>query len=293
MSFVPRLVPTARGVMQAAVAGEGPAVLLVHGMPGDWRQAQAIARPLLEQCTVVLVSRPGYGATPLRTGRTIPDQARAIAALLDVLAIEAVTLVGVSGGGPSTTTFTRLFPERSTGLLLVSAVCPDLLALPPIARRLAAVPGIWESLSAPHRAIEQRKVRAGFDELTNLTDVEVQAVIARPEARADLRRFVIERPSVLRGAGLRNDVVQCWASRREPVPTWTTAPPTLVMHGDVDVVVPVAHAHEHVRRIPGAQLEVFPGWGHALPLVAADKVAAAAQALALVDGGPPHSARSV
>lgn len=282
MSFTPRLVSTARGPIEASVSGSGPAVVLVHGMPGDWRQARPIAEALATDSTVVLVSRPGYGHTPLRTGRTIDDQARAYAALLDVLAIDRATVVGISGGGPSSAGFARLFPERTAGLVLVCALVPDLLELPALARRAAAIPGLWESMWVPARYNERRKLRGGFDELANLTDAEVAAVIARPAVRADLRRYVTERPSVLRGPGFRNDITQCSATRRSPTPRWPSGIPTTVLHGDVDVVVPLSHAHEYVRRIPGARLEVFPGWGHALPLAAADRVAAAARELAHV-----------
>lgn len=280
MSFGARVLPTAVGPVEVAVAGSGPVVMLVHGMPGDWRQARPVAELLLPDHTVVLVTRPGYGRTPLRTGRTIDDQARLYAAVLDELDAPQATLIGVSGGGPSAAAFSRLFPQRTTGLVLVSAVCPDLLDLPALARRAALVPGLWEALWVPTRFNERRKLRGGFDELTNLTAAEVQAVIARPAARADLRRYVIERPSVLRGPGLRNDITQCWASRGHPAPVWAEPTPTVVMHGDEDVVVPLSHAHEYAARIAGARLEVFAGWGHGLPLVAADRVAAAAGELA-------------
>lgn len=279
MSTTARVITTTRGPIETAVVGSGPVVLLVHGMPGDWRQARPVADLLAADHTVVSVSRPGYGRTPLRTGRTIDDQAQAYAALLDVLAVERATVVGVSGGGPSAASFSRLLPERTAGLVLVSAVCPDLLDLPALARRVAAVPGVWEALWVPTRLNERRKLRGGFDELTNLTPAEVSAVVARPAARADLRRYVIERPSVLRGPGLRNDIVQCWSSRKLPAPTWSA--PTVILHGDEDVVVPLPHAQAYASRIDGARLEVFNGWGHALPIVAADRVADAARELAL------------
>lgn len=279
MSLLARVIPTAVGPIEVAVAGSGPVVVIVHGMPGDWKQARPIGEALLPHHTVVLVSRPGYGRTPLRSGRTIDDQARGYAALLDVLAVDRATFVGVSGGGPSAAAFTRLFPERAAGLVLASAVCPDLLELPLLARRVAAVPGVWEAMWVPTRLNERRKLRGGFDELTNLTAAEVRAVVARPAARADLRRYVLERPSVLRGPGLRNDITQCWTSRLQPPPSWSAT--AVVMHGDEDVVVPLAHAHEYGKRIVGARVEVFPGWGHALPIVAADRVADAARELAL------------
>ncbi len=41
--------------------------------------------------------------------------------------------------------------------------------------------------------------------------------------------------------------------------------PTLVLHGEHDPLIPVAAAHDLARRIPGARLEIIPGWGHDLP----------------------------
>ena len=41
--------------------------------------------------------------------------------------------------------------------------------------------------------------------------------------------------------------------------------PTLVIHGEHDPLIPVAAAHDLARRIPQAQLEIIPGWGHDLP----------------------------
>ncbi|HEY9108767.1 MAG TPA: alpha/beta fold hydrolase [Roseateles sp.] len=41
--------------------------------------------------------------------------------------------------------------------------------------------------------------------------------------------------------------------------------PTLVMHGQHDALIPVAAAHDLAQRIPGARLEIIPGWGHDLP----------------------------
>lgn len=41
--------------------------------------------------------------------------------------------------------------------------------------------------------------------------------------------------------------------------------PTLVIHGEGDALIPVAAAHDLAKRIPGAKLEIIPGWGHDLP----------------------------
>jgi pimeloyl-ACP methyl ester carboxylesterase len=51
--------------------------------------------------------------------------------------------------------------------------------------------------------------------------------------------------------------------RAERLPRITA--PTLVIHGEHDPLIPVAAAHDLARRIPGARLEIIPGWGHDLP----------------------------
>ncbi|MEX2394604.1 MAG: alpha/beta fold hydrolase, partial [Actinomycetota bacterium] len=80
------VVRTSAGPVEAATAGEGPAALLIHGIPGSWRQCIPLAEDL-DGFKVVLPSRPGYGRTPVRTGRSYAAQADAFAALLDSLGI--------------------------------------------------------------------------------------------------------------------------------------------------------------------------------------------------------------
>ena len=38
--------------------------------------------------------------------------------------------------------------------------------------------------------------------------------------------------------------------------------PTLILHGEADNLVPVAHAHKFADAIPGAQLKLYPDVGH-------------------------------
>ncbi len=53
------------------------------------------------------------------------------------------------------------------------------------------------------------------------------------------------------------------------------AVPTLVIHGALDVVAPVAGAHGLADTIPGAQLVVIDDAGHVPPLTRPDAVASA------------------
>jgi pimeloyl-ACP methyl ester carboxylesterase len=58
-------------------------------------------------------------------------------------------------------------------------------------------------------------------------------------------------------------------------------PPTLVLHGDLDVVIPPANAEALARRWPGARVEVLAGCAHALMAQEPERVAESIRALVL------------
>jgi pimeloyl-ACP methyl ester carboxylesterase len=49
------------------------------------------------------------------------------------------------------------------------------------------------------------------------------------------------------------------------------AVPTLIVWGDHDRIIPVAHAYRAVEAIPGARLEILEGAGHFLPWTDPDR----------------------
>jgi pimeloyl-ACP methyl ester carboxylesterase len=50
--------------------------------------------------------------------------------------------------------------------------------------------------------------------------------------------------------------------------------PTLIIHGDMDNIVPIQQAHELHALIPGSKLAIFPGAGHVPTLTRSLEVAA-------------------
>ena len=130
---------TAAGPIEVAVGGSGPAVLLIHGTPGSWRQCMPLAEDLAATHTVILPSRPGYGKTPVRSGRSIAGQADLYASLLDALGFDRAAIAGVSGGGPSTAAFAQRHPSRTTAVVLICAAAVDILELPRSMKVIAAL----------------------------------------------------------------------------------------------------------------------------------------------------------
>ncbi len=270
-ALTPRVVQTARGPVEVAEAGDGPALLVAHGMPGDWRQARLLAEDLAGPARVLLVTRPGYGRTPLSSGRSAVEQAALYRALLDALDIPEVVVLGISGGGPSSYAFAAGHADRCAGLVLCCAVRGGMLEPTRAMRRLAAVPGLWSALATTTRGVELLRRSPRVPDVAGCTPAE-QRLLSRPRVLEAARVFAAERRSTVRGRGLRNDTRQLGAAP----PAWRCGihVPVLVMHGEQDEVVPLSHAESYAATIAGARLQVLAGLGHLVPVFARDELAA-------------------
>lgn len=262
------LLDTPRGPIEVARVGEGPAVLLVHGTPGSFRQAISLAEDIASHFTVLLVSRPGYGATPVSTARTFGDQADAFAGALDALGIEGCVVVGISGGGPSALAFAERHHGRTRGLVLVCALAAHMIRPPTQMRILLRVPGLGEAVSALTRSTARKRVD---DPLTlereaekNLTPDEMSRRAEDPAIAKELTRFALSHLDAPPGlAGLRNDLAQIDRARAGGPPDLSgIVCPTLILHGDTDPTVPLEQAKFHSGAIGGADLVVYEQAGH-------------------------------
>lgn len=259
---------TTHGSIEVARAGEGPAVLLIHGTPGSWRQAVSLAEDIASRFTVLLVSRPGYGATPVSTGRTFGDQADAFAAALDALGIEDCSVVGISGGGPSAIAFAEKHHDRTRGLVLVCALAAHMIRPSTQMRILLKVPGLGEAVSALTRFIARKRVddpRSFQREAEkNLTPDEMLRRAEDPGIGEELIRFALSHLDAPPGlAGLRNDLAQIDLARAKGPPDLSgVVCPTLILHGDTDPTVPLEQAQFHADAIGGAELAAYEQAGH-------------------------------
>lgn len=251
---------TIHGYRRAFIqAGTGPAVLLIHGI-GDCADSWVDLIPALARDhTVIAPDLLGHGDSDKpRADYSIGAYANAMRDLLSVLDIERVTVVGHSLGGGVAMQFAYQFPERCERLVLVSTggvsheVHPMLrfvsapnadLVLP-----LLGAPGarlLGRSVFAVMKAL---KTRIGRDagQLTRVFD-------ALPDA-ASRRAFV----RTLRGAvDWRGQAItmldRCYLAKDMP---------TLLVWGDRDGVIPVAHAYKVHAALSDSRLEVFANCGH-------------------------------
>ncbi|MET7518204.1 alpha/beta hydrolase [Streptomyces sp. NPDC005356] len=241
------------------IAGEGPVVLLIHGVGANSAHWEDCFEPLARRHTVIAPDLLGHGhsAKP-RADYSVAAYANGLRDLLGVLGIERVTLVGHSFGGGVAMQFAYQFPERVDRLVLISTggvgrqVTPVLRAatLPGagLALGLLKLPGARLPTAAFIRALQLLDTELGVDaaDLVNLVDA-LPDQNSRNAFTRTLRAVVDWRGQVV------TMLDRCYLAQGIP---------TLLVWGDRDSVLPVAHAHTAHEAIPGSRLEIFPGSGH-------------------------------
>src|ERR1700751_2093394 len=112
--------PGARLVYE--VAGDGPAVVLIHGFGLDMRMGDPQIGPLAARFRVVRYDCRGFGASGPLDPAVPYTHAGDLAALLDHLAIGQAVLAGLSFGGRVVLQAALAGPARVRGLVLLDAV---------------------------------------------------------------------------------------------------------------------------------------------------------------------------
>src|SRR5215217_9385203 len=100
-------------------AGEGPALVLLHGFLCDSRCWRRQLADLSEQFNVIAWDAPGAGSSSDPPDPfTLADWSRCLAKFLDGLGVARAHLVGLSWGGVLAQEFYRFYPMRVSRLVL-------------------------------------------------------------------------------------------------------------------------------------------------------------------------------
>lgn len=105
--------------------GEGPTIVIVHGLYGASDNWMSVARALSENYEVYLIDQRNHGRSPHSNIHTYEALVEDLKNFLDNHGIEKTILIGHSMGGKTVMFFARKFPERINNLIVVDIAPKD------------------------------------------------------------------------------------------------------------------------------------------------------------------------
>ncbi len=223
-------------------------LLLIQGMSGthlSW--GEPFVDGLAEDFDVVAYDHRGIGRSDRVDGPfTIRHLAEDAAGLLDELGWETAHVLGISMGGMVAQELALAHPERIRTLTLGCTYCGG-------GSQLASAETLARLSAGFASGDRERAIRTGFE--VNVSP----AFAAQPGAWETFRAMAKSLPAPIPVIMLQMQAIAGHdTSKRLP----SLDVPTLVVHGDLDGMLPVANGRMIASLIPGARLEVLEGVGH-------------------------------
>jgi pimeloyl-ACP methyl ester carboxylesterase len=231
--------------LEGEVAGEGPPVVLLHGLSATRRNVVQGSRHLIKRgYRVIAYDARGHGASSPAESYEYPDLVEDLEAVLSHLDIERTALVGSSMGAATAMAFTLEHPERVAALVQITP------AYTGYARTADVEVETWEALAS---GLERGGVEAFVE-------------VAQPDGIPDKWREVAREATRQRMERHRHPEAVAQALRQVPRSVaWKGLEP--LEHLDVPVLIvgsqdesdslhPLAVAQEYERKLPHADLVV-------------------------------------
>jgi pimeloyl-ACP methyl ester carboxylesterase len=152
------MLDTSNGVHRVRLAGLGPPLLVIPGMPGIGATylVEDVTALLGESHRLVFIDQRGAGKSPVgQRPLTIEAYVEDVAAVADALAIEEFNIMGHSFGGLQTTYVAAAYPDRIRRIILLDSAAPT--------RELS------HSAFAPGTAIHRRTRTEDTEEKASIT----------------------------------------------------------------------------------------------------------------------------
>ena len=261
------VVSTLAGPVEYAEAGHGPPVLVVHGAGGGYDQGLLLARAFIGSgYRLIVPSRFGFLRTPLPADGSAVAEADAYTALLDALAVDQVTVMAVSNGGPSGLQFAIRHPHRTTGLIMLAAKSHS--APPERLVQTVVFNAVFRS-DYLYWLVTTRFESAMLDLLGMPADV--QAALTTEQAAIARRFLEAMHPVSLRTGGILNERRELTMLDPDVFRLDRITAPTLVIHGTRDTLQPFSHGQHSADNIPGARLVALDHGGH-MPVNHLDRI---------------------
>ncbi len=232
--------------------GHGVPLVLVHGFPLDHTTWLPLVPHLERHFDLILPDLRGFGESSAGRGDIrMEEYAADLAALLDACELPKAVVAGHSMGGYVALAFARRTPQRLLGLGLVGS-------------QVAADP--------PERQT------ARYETAALVREQGVKAVLGMAEKLSATQEHVTFFRSVIQRQNAEGvaAALAAMAERSDAAEVIKAIPvPLLLLHGDVDGLIPVERSREIKQLQPAAHLVELDGVGHSPPLEAPERTAQA------------------
>lgn len=239
--------------------GEGPVVMLVHGITGRSEQWEPAIEHLARSHTVIAPDLLGHGESAKPRGDySLGAYASGVRDIMVAIGHERATIVGHSLGGGIAMQFAYQFPERCERMVLVSSGGLGREVHPML--RAATLPGselvlpvlTHATLLAGGAKLGAALGRIGLQAGVDMAEISRGfASLSEAEAR---HAFIQTMRAVLDAGGQR-------VNARDRL-YLAEALPTLLIWGRDDPIIPVSHGEAAHELMPGSRLEVVDDVGH-------------------------------
>jgi len=247
-------VRTAGGEMHYKQSGEGPDVILLHGIPTHsylWRNVAV----RLKGFRTLLVDFIGYGDSekPENVDLSLSAQASYVKELMDELGIRKAHIVGHDIGGGVAQVMTVNYPDSVKSMVLVDSAGLDFWPVPHIARLKDPA---WDRLIEKIDLTDglRRGLLMGVVNKANITD-DVVREYERPFRGVEGRRAYLR---AARALDFRDTMKVAGQLRN-------VSPPTLIVWGAQDEYLPPERGRKLSQTIKNSKLIILENVGHFSP----------------------------
>jgi non-heme chloroperoxidase len=222
---------------------EGIPVVLLHGITDSHRSYVPVLEALPNSIRAIAITARGHGdAGKPRRGYAQRRMAADVIEVMDALGLERAVVAGHSMGSWTAQRVAATYPERVLGTVLLAAFAsfhdkPEIL-------------GLFEEFAELRDPIDPAYARAWQDSTM---------VLPAPETFMEM---VVEETCKPPAHVWKAALLGLIADRPQAAGAITA--PTLLCWGERDEFVPRADQDELLSRIPGSELRVYEGGGHAL-----------------------------